>query len=212
MLKSIYLSGSLLALSISITAPAFAQDAELDTVIVTATKRATGLQDTPIAITAVSAAKLEKQNVDNISEIASFTPNLTFDTTAPVSGVSSGAIVFIRGVGQTDFQLTTDPGVGTYVDGVYSSRSVGGVLDVLDLERVEVLRGPQGTLFGRNTIGGAISLISKRPDDEFTGKGSVTIGSRDRFDLSGVLNIPLSDTFRTRISVSSRNQDVGALR
>ena len=202
----ILLGSSLMAI-LSLTAtPIYAQDV-LDEIIVTATKRATGLQDTPIAITAVSAAKLEKQNVDNISEIATFTPNLTFDTTAPVSGLSSGAIVFIRGVGQTDFQLTTDPGVGTYVDGVYASRSAGGVLDVLDLERVEVLRGPQGTLFGRNTIGGAISLISKRPEAEFGGNASVTLGSRDRFDLAGSINIPISDTLRTRISASIRNQD-----
>ena len=204
--SKILLGGSLIAVASMIATPSYGQD-QLDEIIVTATKRATGLQDTPIAITAVSAQKLEKQNVDNISEIATFTPNLTFDTTAPVSGVSSGAIVFIRGVGQTDFQLTTDPGVGTYVDGVYASRSVGGVLDVLDLERVEVLRGPQGTLFGRNTIGGAISLISKRPAAEFSGKGSVTVGSRDRLDLAGVVNIPLSDTLRTRISASVRNQD-----
>jgi len=116
-------------------------------------------------------------------------------------------VVFIRGVGQTDFQLTTDPGVGTYVDGVYASRSVGGVLDVLDLERVEVLRGPQGTLFGRNTIGGAISLISKRPDEEFGGKAALTFGSRDRVDFAGSLNVPISDTLATRVSVSSRRQD-----
>jgi len=198
------LSASILVMTMA--APALAQDT-LDEIIVTATKRATGLQDTPIAITAVSAAKLEKQNVDDISEIASFTPNLTFDTTAPVSGLSSGAIVFIRGVGQTDFQLTTDPGVGTYVDGVYASRSAGGVLDVLDLERVEVLRGPQGTLFGRNTIGGAISLISKRPSSEFGGTASITTGSRDRFDLAGTLNVPITDTLRTRVSVSIKNQD-----
>jgi len=204
--SKILLGSSLIAIASMVATPSFAQDV-LEEIVVTATKRATGLQDTPIAITAVSAAKLEKQNVDNISEIASFTPNLTFDTTAPVSGLSSGAIVFIRGVGQTDFQLTTDPGVGTYVDGVYASRSAGGVLDVLDLERVEVLRGPQGTLFGRNTIGGAISLISKRPDSEFSGNGSVTVGSRDRFDFAGSVNIPLSDTLRTRISASIRNQD-----
>lgn len=197
---------SAFAIIASLASPAFAQ-AELDTIIVTATKRATGLQDTPIAITAVSAQKLERQNVDDISEIASFTPNLTFDTTAPVSGLSSGAIVFIRGVGQTDFQLTTDPGVGTYVDGVYASRSAGGVLDVLDLERVEVLRGPQGTLFGRNTIGGAINLISKRPEEEFGGHAAVTAGSRNRFDFAGSVNVPISDSLRTRVSVSSRNQD-----
>ena len=204
--SKILMGASIAALSALVAVPAQAQDS-LDEIIVTATKRATGLQDTPIAITAVSAQKLERQNIDDISEIASFTPNLTFDTTAPVSGLSSGAIVFIRGVGQTDFQLTTDPGVGTYVDGVYASRSAGGVLDVLDLERVEVLRGPQGTLFGRNTIGGAISLISKRPGEEFGGNASLTYGSRDRLDLSANVDIPISDTLRTRVSFSSRNQD-----
>lgn len=212
------LSASTLVLA-AVSSPAMAQDNSqgdrldepqgnrLDEIVVTATKRATGLQDTPVAITAVSAEKLERRNVDNISEVASFAPNLTFDTTAPVSGLSNGAVVFIRGVGQTDFQLTTDPGVGTYIDGVYASRSAGGVLDVLDLERVEVLRGPQGTLFGRNAIGGAINMVSKRPSDEFGGKASVTFGSRDRIDLSGSLNIPITDTLRTRISVSSKNQD-----
>ena len=207
MLKSLSIKGvSVLAIMSSLTMPALAQ-VELDEIIVTATKRATGLQDTPIAITAVSAQKLERQNIDDISEIASFTPNLTFDTTAPVSGLSSGAIVFIRGVGQTDFQLTTDPGVGTYVDGVYASRSAGGVLDVLDLERVEVLRGPQGTLFGRNTIGGAINLISKRPGDVFGGNASITAGSRSRLDISANIDIPVSDNLRTRLSFSSKNQD-----
>lgn len=197
---------SVIALSISLGAQVQAQTS-LDIIVVTATKRETGLQDTPIAITAVSAEKLEKQNVDNISELAGFTPNLVFDTTSPVSGLSSGAVIFIRGVGQTDFQLTTDPGVGTYVDGVYTSRSAGGVLDVLDLERVEVLRGPQGTLFGRNTIGGAVSLISKRPASEFGGRLAVTTGSRDRIDVRGSVDIPLSTTFRTRFSFSERNQD-----
>ena len=203
---------SIIALGVFITPVAIAQENSdevktLGTVTITATKRATNLQDTPIAVTAVPAEKLEKQNTDDISELAGFTPNLVFDTTSPVSGLSSGAVVFMRGVGQTDFQLTTDPGVGTYVDGVYTSRSAGGVLDVLDLERVEVLRGPQGTLFGRNTIGGAISLVSKRPDDTFGGKAAITTGSRDRLDFQGSVNIPLSDTLRSRLSVSSRNQD-----
>ena len=205
--NKLLLTASLLGPGLVIAAPGYAQTGALEEITVTATKRATGLQDTPIAITAVSAQKLEQQNVDNIAEIAAFTPNLVFDTTAPVSGLSNGAVVFIRGVGQTDFQLTTDPGVGTYIDGVYTSRSVGGVMDVLDLERVEVLRGPQGTLFGRNSIGGAINMIGKRPGDEFGGKASVTVGSRKRLDLSGVVNLPISDTLRSRISVSSRTQD-----
>ncbi|MEM9288403.1 MAG: TonB-dependent receptor plug domain-containing protein, partial [Pseudomonadota bacterium] len=125
--------------------PAYAQEQDftgLEEIFVTAQKRVEGLQDTPIAISAISAAALEARGTQNISSLQDFTPNLVFDSTAPVSGVSSGAVIFIRGVGQTDFSLTTDPGVGTYVDGVYMSRSVGGVLDVLDLERIEVLRGP----------------------------------------------------------------------
>ncbi|MEO9500690.1 MAG: TonB-dependent receptor [Parasphingorhabdus sp.] len=179
----------------------------LNVIVVTAQKRAQGLQDTPIAITAVSGETLEAQGAENISNLQQITPNLIFDTTAPVSGVSSGAIVFIRGVGQTDFQLTTDPGVGTYVDGIYISRSVGGVLDVLDLERVEVLRGPQGTLFGRNTIGGAISLVSKRPSDSFAVKAEATVTSRDGYAGLLALDVPLSDSIRTKFVGSYKTQD-----
>ncbi len=208
-----FLSAGVAAVSL-MAAPAFAQDdaeAEeaggLNEIVVTAQKREEGLQDTPIAITAVSGEALQAQGAENISNLQAVTPNLVFDTTAPVSGVSSGAIVFIRGVGQTDFQLTTDPGVGTYVDGVYISRSVGGVLDVLDLERVEVLRGPQGTLFGRNTIGGAISLVSKRPADAFGIKAEATVLSRDGFNGLVTIDAPLSDAVRSKFVASYRTQD-----
>lgn len=205
--KSIALSGAALS---SLAQPALAQDSSfsgLEEIMVTAQKRPEGLQDTPIAISAVSAAALEARGVQNISNLQNFTPNLVFDSTAPISGVSSGAVVFIRGVGQTDFSITTDPGVGTYVDGVYMSRSIGGVLDVLDLERVEVLRGPQGTLFGRNTIGGAISLISKRPAEEFGVRGEITYGNRDRIDLFGAVDAPIGDKVRTKFVASLRKQD-----
>ncbi len=197
--------------------PVFAQDTQegaeaeegggLNVIVVTAQKREEGLQDTPIAITAVSGEALQAQGAENISNLQAVTPNLVFDTTAPVSGVSSGAIVFIRGVGQTDFQLTTDPGVGTYVDGVYISRSVGGVLDVLDLERVEVLRGPQGTLFGRNTIGGAISLVSKRPADSFAARAEATVLSRDGFNGLLSLDVPFADSVRSKFVASYKAQD-----
>ncbi|MEE4210413.1 MAG: TonB-dependent receptor [Parvularcula sp.] len=179
----------------------------LNVIVVTAQKREEGLQDTPIAITAVSGEALQAQGAENIANLQAVTPNLVFDTTAPVSGVSSGAIVFIRGVGQTDFQLTTDPGVGTYVDGVYISRSVGGVLDVLDLERIEVLRGPQGTLFGRNTIGGAINLVSKRPSDALGFKAEATVLSRNGFNGLVTLDAPISDSVRTKFVGSYRTQD-----
>ena len=184
-----------------------AAGAALEEVVVTAQKRAESLQDTPVAVSAFTAATLENLRIDNIAQIADFTPNMTFDTTSPVSGVSSGAVVFIRGIGQTDFSLTTDAGVGTYIDGVYSSRSVGGVLDVLDVERIEVLRGPQGTLFGRNTIGGAINITSRRPAEQLGGNVMVTVGNQDRLDVRGALDLPLGDNLRASAAVSSKRRD-----
>ena len=191
----------------SLPQQSFAQQYELEEIVVTAQKREEGLQDTPIAISAFTAAAIEDKGIDNIAQIADFTPNLVFDTTAPVSGVSSGAVIFIRGIGITDFALTTDPGVGMYIDGVYASRSVGGVMDVLDIERIEVLRGPQGTLFGRNTIGGALNITSRKPGDELSGSVELTLGEFSRVDFRGSIDIPLSDNFRTNVSVSSKKRD-----
>jgi len=186
---------------------AFAEAATLEEIIVTAQKREEGLQDTPVAVTAFTASAIEDKNIENISQMADFTPNLIFDTTSPVSGLSSGAVVFIRGVGNTDFSLTTDPGVGTYVDGVYVSRSVGGVLDVLDIERIEVLRGPQGTLFGRNTIGGALHITSRKPADELQGKIELSVGNYDRKNIRASIDIPFSDSLRSTFAFSSKNRD-----
>ncbi len=104
-----------------------AQGTALEEIVVTAQKREESLQDTPVAVSAFTASAIQAKGIEDISEVASFTPNLVFDTTSPISGLSSGAVVFIRGLGNTDFSLTTDPGVGTYVDGVYMSRSAGGV-------------------------------------------------------------------------------------
>ncbi len=192
---------------ISTTARANDSRFELEEVVVTAQKREESLQETPIAVTAFTARSLENKGIDDISDVANFTPNLVFDTTSPIGGLSSGAAVFIRGIGNTDFSLTTDPGVGTYVDGVYMSRSVGGVLDVLDVERIEVLRGPQGTLFGRNTIGGAMSITSRKPAEELQGKFEVSAGNMSRQDVRASVDIPLSDNIRTTFAVSSKNRD-----
>src|SRR5882757_5683014 len=172
--------------------------AALEEITVTAQRRAARLQDTPISITAYTTAAIETLGATNIAQLANFAPNVRFDFTAPVSGASDAAGIFIRGVGQADFALTTEAGVGTYVDGVYMSRSIGGVLDVLDIDRMEILRGPQGTLFGRNTIGGAINIVSARPSAEFGGSGELELGSSNRRDLRGVLNIPVSDSLRLR--------------
>ena len=179
----------------------------LEEVIVTAQKRAQNLQDIPIAVTAFSTADIERRNFSNIAQLADFTPNVIFDTTTSISGLSSGAAVFIRGIGQIDFGLTTDPGVGTYVDGVYMSRSVGGVLDTLDIERIEILRGPQGTLFGRNTMGGALNITSQRPGREFGGLAELTLGDFDRIDVRAAVDLPLGDTLGLRLAASSKQRD-----
>ncbi|MDA5194831.1 TonB-dependent receptor [Govanella unica] len=201
--------GVTLGVTLGLTSVAAAQETfGLEEIMVTARKFSEALQDTPISITAFTATDLEKRGMSNISQIGDATPNMKFDATAPISGASNAAAIFIRGIGQTDFILTVDPGVGLYLDGVYISRSVGGVLDLLDLERVEVLRGPQGTLFGRNTIGGAINLTSKKPDGKFAGMGEVTMGSYNRIDARLSVNIPIiEDKFFARISASSKNRD-----
>lgn len=203
------LYGAVLLANLSLlpSSTAVAEEMTLEEVIVSAQKREESLQDTPIAVTAFSAMALQDKGIGDISEIANFTPNLVFDTTSPISGLSSGAAVFIRGIGNTDFSLTTDPGVGTYVDGVYMSRSVGGVLDVLDIERIEVLRGPQGTLFGRNTIGGAMSITSRKPAEEFQGSIELTAGNLNRLDFRGSVDIPITDQLRTTFAFSSKHRD-----
>jgi len=197
--------------------PAQAQDREdastrlglvIEEVVVTARKREESLQDTPISVTAVTASDMANRSLDDISSIAEFTANLEFSNSAPIGGAGNAAIVFIRGIGQTDLIITTDPGVGIFLDGVYIGRTVGGVFDVMDFERIEVLRGPQGTLFGKNTIGGAISLISTRPGDEFGGHAEVTVGSRNLIEVNGAVNLPIvSDKLMARASFSTADQD-----
>ena len=181
--------------------------AQIEEIVVTAQKREENLQDTPIAITAFTEESLEGRMINDISKLADFTPNVIFDTTTPISGLSNGAAVFIRGVGQLDFGLTTDPGVGTYIDGVYSSRAVGGVLDVVDIERIEILRGSQGTLFGRNTIGGAINITTKRPAETFGGMVEATFGEFERTDFKGSVDIPIAEKFLTKFAFSSKNRN-----
>ncbi|MDE0005607.1 MAG: TonB-dependent receptor plug domain-containing protein [Rhodospirillaceae bacterium] len=179
----------------------------LEEILVTAQKREESLQDTPVAVTALTGDAMDSRGFNDISDLADYTPNLVFDTTTPISGLSSGAVVYIRGIGNTDYSLVTDPGVGTYVDGVYMSRSAGGVLDVLDVERIEVLRGPQGTLFGRNRIGGAINITSRNPSEELQGKFEVTAGDFDRLDIRGSIDIPINQKLRTAFAVSEKNRD-----
>jgi iron complex outermembrane receptor protein len=190
------------------TAPAQAQaspDDGVPDIVVTAQRRETRLQDTPISITAIGADALAAKGVSTVNDLAATVPNLT-STTGPQG--SGDANFFVRGVGQFDVIVTNDPGVGVYVDGVYLGRTVGAMLDSGDIERVEVLRGPQGTLFGRNTLGGAISVISKLPTlDHFGATLRGTAGSRNRLELDGSINLPVSDTAALRVYGFTRNQD-----
>jgi len=179
----------------------------LEEITVTARRREENLQSTPVAVTALTGEALETRAAATVDAVSQFVPNVQFDGAAALSGGAYNATVFIRGIGQNDFAIFSDPGAAMYLDGVYLGRSIGGIMDAVDLERVEVLRGPQGTLFGRNTIGGAVSLVSRQPGDEFEGEVSLTGGSFNRLDGKAVVNIPFSDTFSTRFTVASINRD-----
>ncbi len=179
----------------------------VDNIVVTARRRAEFLQDTPVAVTALDEETLREANVTSLDEIGTLVPNLTF-----LRGRSGqDATVFIRGVGQEQSQvLTFDPGVGIYVDGVYLARSQGAILDLVDVEQVEVLRGPQGTLFGKNTVGGAINITTVKPSDELEAFTMVRAGSRATVQTRSSLNVPvtagwLEDKLFTRFAFGSSN-------
>ncbi len=181
---------------------------ESEVMVVSARRRRESLQSVPVAVTALSAEDLESRNVESSTSLSQFTPNLQLEGAAALSGSSSNATAFIRGIGQNDFAIFSDPGVGVYVDDVYMGRSIGGVLDIVDLERAEVLRGPQGTLFGRNTMGGAVLMTSKRPSYQPGGFLDLTGGSYFRNDIRGMVNAPLIDNkLSVRLALGRLNRN-----
>ncbi len=201
-----------------ISVPAFAQESNApqaaadaaaapttQEIVVTAQFRAQKLQDTPLAITAVNAAILEARGQTDISQIAAQAPNVVLRAQPQSGGI--GLIAFIRGIGQTDFNYALEPGVGIYVDDVYIPTLSSSLLDLMDLERVEVLRGPQGTLAGRNSIGGAIKLFSKKPNGEGGGYLQATYGSYNRIDVRGVADFKITDHLSARLSGATKNTD-----
>ncbi len=178
-----------------LAAPAAAQggDAASDTIIVTAQRREDSLQDVPISISALSGDTLYDRGVTNLKGISNFAPNVEFtNTNRPTAG---GAAYggWIRGVGTGDYAYPTDPGIGLYVDGVYMARTLGGLLSIADIERVEVLRGPQGTLYGRNTIGGAINVVTTEAKTSGEAEGMILgrLGNYKRADIVTQINTPL---------------------
>ncbi|MDQ3205799.1 MAG: TonB-dependent receptor [Pseudomonadota bacterium] len=178
----------------------------LGSVTVTARKREETLQDVPVAVTAFTADSLDRLNVADISDLDAQVPNLTIYA---ARGSSSTVTAYIRGVGQSDPLWGVDPGVGIYLDDVYIARPQGALLDVFDVERIEVLRGPQGTLYGKNTIGGAIKYISRGLPATTDGFASVTIGNHDQLDVRAAIGgaIGGDDALRARIAVASLNRD-----
>ena len=201
-------AGALAGLALVLAGPLAAQEAILEEVIVTAQRREASLQVTPVSVTAFSGEQLRELSINDLAGIERFAPNMNFSNSPAGSGGGNNAQIYIRGVGQNDFLITTDPGVGLYVDGVYFARSMGAIMNLMDVERVEVLRGPQGTLFGKNAVGGAINLVSNEPTEELRGDVELITGSRDRLDARGTVNLPLiPGQLLARLSASTRNQD-----
>jgi iron complex outermembrane receptor protein len=213
---------SIFALGVSSLAiassPAFAQEQETDSteadevaptggnvIVVTAQFREQNLQDTPLAITAVTGAEMEAKSQNDLATVADSAPNVQIRPQASNFGPSVSAS--IRGIGQNDFNPAYEPGVGIYIDDVYYPSLTGAVFDTLDLERVEILRGPQGTLSGRNSIGGAIKLYSRIPNGDSSGFVEGTYGSRDKVSLRAAADFALTDTIFARISGVSKRQD-----
>ncbi|WP_432201864.1 TonB-dependent receptor [Erythrobacter sp. W53] len=189
------------------SAEAQAEDRVSDnTIIVTATRRAENVQDIPIAVTAVTPEQLDKQGVVNVQNITQVSPS--FSTSS--AQIASGSVVLrIRGVGTTSNNIGFESAVGIFVDGAYQSRPGVALSEFVDIERVEVLRGPQGTLFGRNTSAGALNITTNRPDlNEFGGFVNATYGNFDLINIQGAINAPLiEDTLAVRLTGAYRERD-----
>ncbi|MEO8722740.1 MAG: TonB-dependent receptor [Sphingobium sp.] len=198
---------------LGLAAPAFALDATDDQpaadsgeIIVTAQFRDQRLQDVPIAITAVTGEMLEQRGQSNLADLGGSAPNVTLRQAPATYGPS--VVAYIRGVGQRDSSFALEPGVGIYIDDVYLPTLHGSLLNLVDLERVEILRGPQGTLAGQNSIGGAIKLYSKKPDGSNDGYLAATYGSYNRLELKGAANFTIvPDKLFARVSGAGLSKD-----
>ena len=199
----------------ALTTPAFAQDADTavaapdkddGVIIVTATRRAQDVQDIPLAVTAISPQQLEAQRVVNIQQISALAPSFT----ASQAQLASGSVVLrVRGIGTTSNNIGFESAVGIFIDGAYQSRPGVALSEFVDVERVEVLRGPQGTLFGRNTSAGALNITNARPDvTSFGGFVNAELGNFDERSLQGAINVPIvKDTVAVRLTGAYRNRE-----
>ena len=174
---------------------------------VTARRRKENIQEIPLSITAFDDQALKERSIRDLSDLSELTANMDFSITGGFGDQTSDAVVVIRGVGQIDTALFSDSGVGIYVDGVYVSRAQGGVLDLLEVDRVEVLRGPQGTLYGKNTNGGAIQVITKKPGSQSKTRIGLTTGRFNRMDGRLSADLPVSSSLSSSIALMSTNRD-----
>ncbi len=195
--------------------PAMAQDAGeekadsggIEEIIVTAQKRTESAQNVPIAISVFSGNALNERAVNNVSQLTAVAPNVNFDNGVAFTGSTAVLAASIRGIGSSDFAFNIDPGVGVYVDGIYLARSIGANQDLLDTGRIEVLKGPQGTLFGRNTIGGAVSIVTRDPAKEFRAQGDFTVGRFNLFEGRGAIDVPLGDNLTSLVTFDVRHSE-----
>ena len=183
---------------------ALAQDNVLEEVIVTARKREESLQETPVAVTALNADQLRDAGIRNLADLNQIAPNIEVSS---ANGTAPLANIYIRGVGQRNTGPNIDSGVGIYIDEVYIGRPDGALLDIYDIQSVQVLRGPQGTLFGKNTTGGALVFTTNRPSDEFEASVGGRVGNYNRADGNFMVNIPLAEKLWTRLAGSTVNSD-----
>lgn len=211
--RRVVLASTISAIALASSSTAFAQDAEAaDTgeassneIIVTAQFREQNLQDTPLAITAVTSEQLEAKSQNDLATAADSAPNVQIRPQTAAFGPSVTAS--IRGIGQNDFNPAYEPGVGIYIDDVYYPSLTGAIFDTLDLDRVEILRGPQGTLSGRNSIGGAVKMYSRLPSGDSSGMVEASYGSRNRISIRAAADFAITDTLFARISGVSKKQD-----
>ncbi len=176
---------------------------QVEIITTTARKREENMQETPVAITALSQGALRERGVWRVDDLARYVPNLTLD-----NGAVHGASIYIRGVGQRDTRQFIEPGVGVYLDGVYLSQAQAALLPIVDVDRIEVLRGPQGTLYGRNTIGGAVKYVSNQPEPEFETELEVRGGSLGMVGSRLAVNIPmLDDLLYGRVAFASNHRN-----
>ena len=207
LVASTMIASSLLAAPVLAHAAAPASSNVVEEIVVTSQKTAQNVQNVPIAVTAVTAQALQQKGITDVAKLSSIAPNVSLDAGTPFSGSDTVLSAYIRGIGQDDFAFNLDPGVGVYVDGVYLARSVGANTNMLDVDRVEILKGPQGTLFGRNSIGGAISIVTRDPGHEFSFKGEVTTGQFSRLDVKASVDMPINDKILTSITFSESRRN-----